>query len=81
MPNRNSGVCPTFFTYVCFLVLHFLLYINDLLDDVICNTAIYAVDTIYYKCDQASDLWQQLELASKLESNLWDFGMGQEMAY
>ena len=24
------------------------------------------------KCDQASDLWQQLELASKLESDLQD---------
>ena len=49
----------------------FLLYINDLPDDVICNIAIYADDTtLYSKCDQASDLWQQLELASKLESNL-----------
>ena len=34
----------------------FLLYINDLLDDVICNIAIYADDTILYsKCNQASD--------------------------
>ena len=49
----------------------FLLYINDLLDDVICNIAIYADDTtLYSKCDQASDLWQQLELASELESDL-----------
>ena len=49
----------------------FLLYINDLPDDVICNIAIYADDTILYsKCDQASDLWQQLELASELESDL-----------
>ena len=48
----------------------FLLYINDLPDDVICDIAIYAVDTIYSKCDQASDLWQQLELASELESDL-----------
>ena len=39
--------------------------------DVICNISIYADDnTLYYKCDQASDLWQQLELASKLESDL-----------
>ena len=39
----------------------FLLYINDLPDDVICNIAIYADDTtLYSKCDQASDLWQQL---------------------
>ena len=36
----------------------FLLYINDLPDDVICNIAIYADDTtLYSKCDQASDLW------------------------
>ena len=48
----------------------FLLYINDL-DDVICNIAIYAADTtLYFKCDQASDLWQQRELASELESDL-----------
>ena len=51
----------------------FLLYINDLPDDVICNIAIYADDTtLYSKCDQASDLWQQLELASELESDLQD---------
>ena len=51
----------------------FLLYINDLPDDVICNIAIYADDTtLYSKCDQASDLWQQLELASELESDLRD---------
>ena len=51
----------------------FLLYINDLPDDVICNIAIYSDDTtLYSKCDQASDLWQQLELASELESNLRD---------
>ena len=49
----------------------FLLYINDLPDDVICNIAIYADDTtLYSKCDQPSDLWQQLELASELEPNL-----------
>ena len=51
----------------------FLLYINDLPDDVICDFAIYADDTtLYSKCDQAFDLWQQLELASELESDLRD---------
>ena len=56
-----------------FLVQHFLLYINDLPDDVICIIGIYANDTtLYSKCDQASDLWQQLELASELESDLQD---------
>ena len=49
----------------------FLLYINDLPDDVVCDIAIYADDTtLYFKCDQESDLWQQLELASELESDL-----------
>ena len=51
----------------------FLLYINDLPDDVICNIAICVDDTtLYSKCDQASDLWQLLELASELESDLRD---------
>ena len=49
----------------------FLLDINDLRDDVICDIAIYADDiTLYNKCDQASVLWQQLELASELEFDL-----------
>ena len=43
----------------------FLLYINDLPDDVVSDIAIYADDTtLYSKWDEASDLWQQLELAS-----------------
>ena len=40
-----------------------LLYINNLPDDVFCNTA---------KCTEVSDLWQQLELASEFESDLSD---------
>ena len=60
---QSSILCPTLF----------LLYINDLLDDVICDIAIYPDDTtLYSKCDQVSDLWQQLELASELESDLRD---------
>ena len=43
-----------------------LIYINGLSDDSICNIAIYV------ECDQACDLWQQLKLVSKLESNLQD---------
>ena len=51
----------------------FLLYITDLPDDVICDIAIYADDTtLYSKCDQPSDLWQQLELASEIEFDLQD---------
>ena len=48
----------------------FLLYINDLPDDVISDTAIYADDTtLCSKCNWASDLWQQLELDYELESD------------
>ena len=48
-----------------------LLYINDLSDDAICDIGIYADDIIlFFTSDQASDLWQQLELTSELESDL-----------
>ena len=47
------------------------LFLLDINDDVICNIVIYAYDTtLYSKCHEASDLWQQLELASELESDL-----------
>ena len=37
----------------------FVLYINDIPDDVIYNIATYADDTtVYSKFDQASDMWQ-----------------------
>ena len=59
----------------------FLLYISGLPDDGICNIAICADDTtLYSKCDEACDLWQQLELTSELESDLRDTGLGQEVA-
>ena len=48
----------------------FLLY-YELPGDVICNIAIYADDTsLYSNCDQASDLWQQLELESDLRDTM-----------
>ena len=51
----------------------FLLYINDLFDHAIINIAIHASNTtLCIKCDQASNLCQQLELASGLESDLRD---------
>ena len=51
----------------------FLLHINDLGDDIICNIAIYADNTtLYSRCDQTSDLWQQLELTFELPSDLED---------
>ena len=49
-----------------------VLEMNDL-PDIICSIAIYVDDTaIYSKRDQLSDLWQQLELTSELESDLLD---------
>ena len=63
---QGSILCPALF----------LLYINDL-PDVISDIATYADDTsLYSKCDQASDIWQQLELVSELESDLSDTGLG-----
>ena len=60
----------------------FPLYINDLRDDVLCDNAVYADDaTLDYKCDLASDLWQQLELDSELESDLGDTELGQGVAF
>ena len=51
----------------------FLLYINDLPDDVIYNIVIYANDTtLYPKCDEACGLWQKRELASEREFDLRD---------
>ena len=45
----------------------------DLSDNIICNITMYANDTtLSTKFDQASDLLQQLELASELESDLRD---------
>ena len=48
-----------------------LLHIHDFSDAVIWDTAIYADDTtLYCKCNQASDQWQQLELNFQLDSDL-----------
>ena len=51
----------------------FLLYINDLLDYTIYTITIYADNTaLYFKCDQTSDLWQNLEFVSGPESDIQD---------
>ena len=55
----------------------FLLYINDLPDDVICNIVTYADSTLYSKCDQESDLWQQLESVDIV--SVRHCGLGQEL--
>ena len=59
----------------------FLLYINDLPDNVTCNIATYVDDTtLYSKCDQPSDLWQQLELDSELNLIHQTTWLGPEVA-
>ena len=51
----------------------FLIYINDLPGDVVCDIGFFADGTfLYSKREWGFDLWQQLELASKPESNLRD---------
>ena len=48
-------------------------FLMKVMNNMMNNIAIYAHDTtLYSKCDQASNLCQQLELASKLESDLRD---------
>ena len=65
----NAGVCQG---SILGLTL-FLLHIDDLPDDIFCDIAIFADNTtLYSKCGNASDLWQELELASELESGLQD---------
>ena len=52
----------------------FLLHVNDLPDEVICNIVIYVDETtLYFKCDKASDLWQQLNCGRRM---LVDFNAG-----
>ena len=65
----NAGVCQG---SILGLTL-FLLCIDDLPDDIFCDIAIFADNTnLYSKCGNASDLWQELELAAELESDLQD---------
>ena len=59
------------FLEALFLALHFSYYTLMIFLTIL--SAIYADDTtLYSKYDRASDPWQQLELASELESDLWD---------
>ena len=70
-PSQEYPVSVRFHQGSILVSTLFQLYINDLPEDVINNIAIYVDYTSpYSKFDQVSDLWQQLELASELESNL-----------
>ena len=46
---------------------------NYLLDNVICNVDIHAVNfNLHSKCDLASEMWLQLDLATEFRSDLGD---------
>ena len=53
---------------------------NDLPDDILCNIAVYVDDTaLCSKCDRASDLWQQGELATELDPDSQDTVLEKEV--
>ena len=50
-----------------------MLYINDLPDVFICNNSMFTdYNALYSKCDQKSNLWQQVQVAGESESDLKD---------
>ena len=57
-------------------VLHFSYYTLMIFLMMLCVILLSMLIILLPKYDQASDLWQQLELASKLESDLQDTGLG-----
>ena len=63
-------LAPSYYTLMTSLMILSVILL-DLPDDVICNIALNDDNTfLYSEYDQASDLWQQLELVSELESDL-----------
>ena len=68
--ERSKLKTTTLLVFFSWLVVYGLLQINDLPDDVSYDITIYGGDTtLYSKCNQASELGQQLELVSELESD------------
>ena len=63
----NIALLGIFFKYFLYVYGH----VHIIYDDVICNIAIYAHNATLFS-NQVSDLWQKLELASELESDIWD---------
>ena len=74
--QKNIQLMLEFFNDLFLALLYIVFYytlINNLPADVICNITVDADDTtLYSKCDQASNLWQELELVSEFESDIQD---------
>ena len=60
---QGSIIGPTLF--LLYTLMTFMVMLSVLLVSVLMIHT-----TVYSRCDQASDLWQQLELALELESDL-----------
>ena len=74
--QKNIQLMQEFLKDLFLVLLYIVFYytlINNLPADVICNITVYADDTtLCSKCDQASNLWQELELVSEFESDIQD---------
>ena len=69
------------FLKVPFLVLHFSYYtLMTFLMMLYVILLSMLITLLYSKRDQASDLWQQLEMAAELESDLRHTRLGQKVA-
>ena len=62
-----------------FMLMTFLMILSVLLLSILMRLSTQVI-RYNHLCDQAFDLWQQLELAAELESELLDTGLGQKVA-
>ena len=70
---KNIQLMLEFHSKAPFLVLHFSCYtLMTFLTMLYVILLSVLMIVLYFKCDQESDLWQQLELASELECDLRD---------
>ena len=74
--QKNIQLMQEFLKDLFLVLLYIVFYytlVNNLPADVISNITVYADDTtLCSKCDQASNLWQELELVSEFESDIQD---------
>ena len=78
--HENIQLMLEFFKAPFLVVLHFSYY-TLMTFLMMLSVILLSMLMILLSSDQASDLWQQLELASELESDLRDTGLVREVAY